>query len=411
MRILFLTFHLPLPEEPGAFRPWMEACLMRDLGCTVTVVTSAIQYMTGEDLRGDKRGWCTEEQCEGVRILRVWGVRRYRTSLWRRLLHYMIYAGLSGLAALTRAGKADRIFIGTDPIFITPIARTVARIKRAALVLDERDLYPETALALGVLKPGVRSRLISAWQRAARQRARRLLAATPGIRTALVELGVSPSAVRVLYNADAYIGNDNCLPANFGEPPLERYFPDGATFIVVYAGGMGMANDIDTLLEAAEILKTDREIGFVLAGEGERRREYEERIHVAGLNVAMTGPLPRRTARKLISEAGVCVHMYPDRALFSGALASKVLDYLALGKPVVFCGKGDTVDVIRAADAGVCCSPGDATSMAAALLWLRNHPEDRSRMGKSARKWFTGHMGKNAALATMAWALEKEEAA
>ena len=411
MNILCLTFHLPLPEEPGAFRPWMEARLMRDLGHSVTVVTSAIQYMSGEDLRGGKRGWCTEEHRDGIRILRVWGVRNYRANLWRRLLHYLTYAGLAGIASLARAGKAERVFIGTDPIFVTPIARLVARIKGAGLVLDERDLYPETALALGVLKPGVLSSIISAWQRSMRKRARRILAATPGIQARLLELGVPAERVRLLYNADAYLDarSTEVDREMAGKRLLEHYAPKDAKFIVVYAGGMGRANDVDTLLNAAELLHDERDIGFVLAGDGERRVDYEHRIRKAGLNAVMTGPLPRDKARQIILGACACAHMYPKQPLFAGALASKTLDYMALGKPVVFCGEGDTVDVIRAAGGGICCPPGDAKGLAEALRWLREHPEDCQRMGQAGRKWFADNVGMRAASAAMAWTLELEK--
>lgn len=410
MRVLFLTFHLPLPEEPGAFRPWMEAQLMRDLGCEVTVVTSAIQYMTGVDLRVDRSGWWTEEHRDGIRILRVLGLHNYRASIWRRLLHYVIYAWLAGMVSLLRVGKADRVFVGTDPIFVTPIARIVARLKGARLVLDERDLYPETALALGVLKPGFLSRSISAWQRSMRRRARCILAATPGIRIRLLELEVPAERVRILYNADAYLeaesaGDDVEMS---GRHLLEHYAPKGAKFIVVYAGGLGRANDVDTLLDAAQMLHDERDIGFVLAGDGERRTCYEQRIRTAGLNAVMAGPLPRNTARQLIRGADTCAHMYPNEPLFTGALASKVLDYMALGKPVVFCGEGDTVEVITVAGSGICCPSGDAKGLAEALRWLRDHPEQCKRMGQVARQWFEGHVGMRVASAVMAWALEME---
>ena len=413
MRVIFLTFHLPLPEEPGAFRPWMEAQLMRDLGCTVTVVTSAIQYMTGTDLREGKSGWCTEEHRDGIRILRVWGVQNYRANLWRRLLHYLTYAGLAGIASLARAGKAERIFIGTDPIFVTPIARLLARVKSARLVLDERDLYPETALALGVLKPGLLARILSAWQGSMRRHARRILAATPGIQARLLELGAPAESVRLLYNADAYLEARSTEVDGEAERKrlLEQHAPKDAKFIVVYAGGMGRANDVDTLLEAAELLRDEPDIAFVLAGDGERRADYEQRIGRAGLNVVMTGPLPRDKARQIILGACACAHMYPKQLLFAGALASKTLDYMALGKPIVFCGEGDTVEVIRAAGGGICCPPGDARGMAAAFRWLRDHPEERLRMGKAAQKWFTENVGMRVALASMAWALDMENAA
>ncbi len=381
---------------------------MRDLGCEVTVITSAIQYMTGTDLRDGRSGWCTSEHRDGIRILRVWGLRNYRANLWHRLLQYVIYAGLTGVASLVRAGKADCVFVGTDPIFVTPIARIVARVKGAQLVLDERDLYPETALALGVLKPGVLARVISAWQRFMRKRARRILAATPGIRTRLLELKVPAEHVRVLYNADAYLDAADHGQAG-ARQLLEHYAPKGAKFIVVYAGGMGRANDVDTLLDAAELLREERDVGFVLAGDGERRADYEQRIGRAGLNAVMTGPLPRDKALQIILGACACAHMYPKQPLFAGALASKTLDYLTLGKPVVFCGEGDTVEVLTAAGGGICCPPGDANELVEALRWLRDHPDERKRMGQAAQRWCLENLGRPAASAIMAWALEMEK--
>jgi hypothetical protein len=82
--ILFLTYHLPLNHEPGAFRPWMEARLLARAGFQVTVVTSRVRYMTGEDIRPSP-GWCTEEWRQGIRILRTWGLGRHRRSLKRHV--------------------------------------------------------------------------------------------------------------------------------------------------------------------------------------------------------------------------------------------------------------------------------------------------------------------------------------
>ncbi len=411
MKVLFFTFHLPLDHEPGAFRPWMEAQLMRDLGCQVTVITSAIQYMTGEDLRGGRRGWCTEEQQEGIRILRVWGLRNYRRNLWRRLLHYMIYAGLACVAGISRAGKAERVFVGTDPIFITPTARIVARMKGARLVLDERDLYPETALAIGVLKPGLVAKLMSVWQRSMRKRARHILAATPGIRSRLLELEVPAERVRVLCNADVYLHSGECEQDSVHQL-LGQHAPKEAKFIVVYAGSMGLSNDVKTLLDAAELLCNERDIGFVLAGEGEHRAEYEQRIRDSNLNAVMTGPLPRHEARQIIlgACACACAHMYVAQPSFANdALPSKILDYMALGKAVVFCGEGDTANVLTAAGSGICCPPGDARGMAGALRWLRDHPDECNRMGKAAQRWFSENVGRPVASAVMEWALELEQ--
>ena len=96
--ILYITYHLPMDEEPGAFRPWVEARLLRDSGYQVTVITSAVQYMT-EKLIGPGSSWCRHEVRDGIRILRVWTISDYRRSFFRRLLNYSIFALLAALAA------------------------------------------------------------------------------------------------------------------------------------------------------------------------------------------------------------------------------------------------------------------------------------------------------------------------
>ena len=404
MKVLFLSFHLPLAEEPGAFRPWMEARLLRDLGVEVVVLTSSIQYMTGQDLRKGEHGWCTEEVRDGIRILRVWGMRGYRRSVLRRLMHYGVYALLALGAGLWRVGRYDAVFMGTDPIFVTPVGRFLALVKHAKLLLDERDLYPETAIALGVLRPGLMTRGFSLWQRRIRGAASRMLAATPGIRCRLMNTGVYESRVRVLYNADVFlqvIQPDTTEIAKM----RERYAPRGTRFLVVYAGGLGRANDVDTLLDAARLLRDQEDIGFVVAGDGERREHYAARIRCERLRVGLPGPLPRFEARRLIAAAAAAAHMYPHEPLFAGALASKTLDYLSLGVPVVFAGSGDTVAVLHDSGGGMAVEPGDAAGLAKAIQTLHNDPAMCLEMGVAGRQWIDKNANKESAMSTMRWLL------
>ena len=117
--ILFFSYHLPRDDEPGAFRPWMEARLLKKIGFEVTVVTSGVHYMTGKDTRKGK-GWCTEEFDEGIRILKTWAPTGFRRSILRRIFNYLCYTWLAGQASLIKVGKVDRVFTGTDPIVMMP---------------------------------------------------------------------------------------------------------------------------------------------------------------------------------------------------------------------------------------------------------------------------------------------------
>ena len=186
----------------------------------------------------------------------------------------------------------------------------VCWLKRAKMVLDERDLFPETAVALGVIREGVLSRMFFRLQQGLRRRACSVIAATPGIRKRLIGYGFPEEKVRLLYNADAFLHEDESQHAG-GDSLRDE---TGKTFLVGYTGGLGKANDIPTLLRAAQRLQDVEALAIVIIGSGERRREYEEHCKQQGLgNVFFRDAVPRRQARQLIGQMDVCVQPLPDR--------------------------------------------------------------------------------------------------
>lgn len=385
VKVIFLTFHFPLPEEPGAFRPWVEAQLLRDIGCQVTVITSCIQYLTGEDIREGSK-WCEEQWRDGIRILRVWAPKSYRRHLRSRLINYAVF-GVGGLVAgLRHGGKADIVFTGTDPVSAGPAAFLLSRLRRARLILDERDLYPETAIALGVLKEGWFSRFVFSLQEFWRHRADGILVATPGIARTLRGYGHPSGKIDVIMNADPFI-DSNGDTADRHDEDLRKIV--GRRFVVAYAGGLGLANDIGTLIEAADLLRDEDDIGFAIIGEGERRIAYGERCRDLGLKgIHMLRARPRNTARRMLRSADVCIHLYSPDKLFQGALASKVFDYLAVGKPIVFAGSGDTADLLERAGAAIVVPSADAPAVALAIRKLHEDPDLCRRLGAAGKQWY-----------------------
>lgn len=400
--ILFLTYHLPLESEPGAFRPWMEARLMAKAGYRVTVVTSGVQYMTGKDIR-PYRAWCTEEFVEGVRILRTWAPEDYRRSLIRRLYNYLGYTVLAGIASCFKVKKVDRIFAGTDPIFMMPMVYLLSVIKRASLVLDERDLYPETAIALGVMRAGILSSLLFKLQQFFRLKAIGILTATPGIKRRLLGYGIPDEKVHLLYNADVFL--DAEVEINKNTESIRTLANE--RFLVGYVGGLGRANDIPTLLRAAERMKDMKELGFVIVGGGDRRKDYIEFCKQRGLdNVTFLSAVPRKQARALLTQLDVCVHLYPKDELFYGALASKIFDYHALGKPMIFCGSGDTADLLSETGGGLVVSPENDQDLARAIQRLIEDESLRQKMRALAPKWYEKNINQDIACRIMKKVME-----
>lgn len=386
---LFLTYHFPLPDEPGAFRPFMEARLMKMAGYDVTVITSGVQYMTGEDIRNGK-GWVTEETVDGIRILRTWSVAKHRSSLLRRAANYISYTTLAMAAALFRTGAVNRVFAGTDPIFMAPMIFLVAVIKKAGLVLDERDLFPETAIATGVVKEGALTRFLFSMQQFFRKHAVSILTATPGIRRKLIEYGIDEKKVTLLYNADVFVEEDLAAPDD--GPSLRELTGEG--FIAGYAGGLGIVNDVGTIIRAALRLKNVEATAFVIVGEGEKRKEYERWIKAEGArNIYFLGAQPRTKTRSLIKQMDVCTVALPPGDHFHATLTSKMFDYMAAGKPVLFCGAGDTEDTLSISGGGATAPAGDDRGLAELFVEFRDNKARREKVGAAGRKWFEENAG------------------
>ncbi|MGO9176456.1 MAG: glycosyltransferase family 4 protein [Desulfobaccales bacterium] len=403
-RILFFSYHLPRDEEPGAFRPWMEARLLKRAGFEVTAVTSGVHYMTGEDTRKGK-GWCTEEFDEGIRILKTWAPTGFRRSILRRILSYLCFTWFAGLAGLLKVGNVDRVFAGTDPIFLMPMVFLVSRLKGAGLVLDERDLYPETAIALGVIREGRLSHLLFGMQQFFRKKAIGILAATPGIREKLQEYGYGEK-VQLLYNADVFLDGRPALGTATGSLKQQT----GKKFLVGYAGGLGKSNDIWILFRVAYRLRDDlNDLGIVIIGDGENLEAFKGYCGQHHLeNVFFLGPKPRSVARELLKEMDICVQPDPQHQFFSLTLASKTFDYHGLGKPTIFCGSGDTVKLLAESGGGLALPPEDDHALAEAIRRLLQDEPWRQRLGTAAKSWFNTHINIDNASAIIKRAMDCE---
>jgi glycosyltransferase involved in cell wall biosynthesis len=394
MRILFLTYHFPLPAEPGAARPWVTANLLRDLGHEVTVITAGTHYMTGEDTRASRSGLWSLERIGDLRVVKTFAIAHHRRSLPRRLANNLCYAAAALVAGLV-SGRSDVVLTATDPPFILPVGYVIARAHRARLVLDERDLYPDTAVALGYVRRRWLIRCMERWQGFFRTRSASIIAATPGIRRLLIAKGVPAASITVFPNVPD------------GSEPAETELPPTREFLVMYVGKFGYANEFLTMLRAAERLREQApEVKFLLIGDGERKRECMEFCAARGIgNVAFLPPQPRAMMPELVRSAHVGIQAFDTNPFWECALSTKIFDHLLNRRPVVFAGVGDSADLIRESGGGIVVPPCDADALADALVTLA---EDRAlcrKMGIQGETFVRTHFSRDAMKASLQAAL------
>jgi glycosyltransferase involved in cell wall biosynthesis len=255
-----------------------------------------------------------------------------------------------------------------------------------------RDLWPESAVALGELSSPRAVVLAGKLEKMCYNRARCLVVVTEGIRQRLVERGFGnklaliPNGANVdLFRPDPAAGA--ALRAELGLAlDGTRGQASGAKFVVLYAGIHGIAQGLETVLEAAQQLQATPDVHFLFVGEGPKKAELLAMKERLGLvNVTLLPERPRTDMPAFLSAADVALVPLRRMKLFEGALPSKMFDAWACGCPVILSIDGEARQLLERADAGLFVEPENAGQMAEAILKLKGDPDRLRRYGDNGR--------------------------
>lgn len=379
MRILLIHQAFAALGEPGGTRHHEFCRWLAGQGHAVTVVTGRVSYLTGQST-ASAAGSNTETDDAGVRIVRCWSYRSYHRSFVHRVLSFLSFMIASFVVAL-RQGAPDVVWGTSPPLMQGGTAWAVARLRRAAFLFEVRDLWPEFAIAVGVLRSRLLIR-VSLWlERFLYRRADVLVVNSPGFEAHVRRRGAS--RVHLIPNgADV----DMFRPADHGQSFRRAHRLEGR-FVVLYAGAHGMSNDLGIVLEAAARLRSHPEIALVLLGDGKEKPELMARAAAEGLDqVLFVAPLPKREMAEALAAADACLAILKPLAAYRTTYPNKVFDYMAAGRPTILAIDGVIRQVVEDAGAGVFVPPGDAQALAETILRLAGDEQERRRMGAAARR-------------------------
>jgi glycosyltransferase involved in cell wall biosynthesis len=244
-------------------------------------------------------------------------------------------------------------------------------------------------MATGMMSDGKAIRALSRLAAFVYRRATAITVISPGFKRNLVDKGVSPDKVHVIPNwADEEVygirPQDDALAKQHGL--------DGR-FNVMFGGNIGAAQGLQNLIVAAEQLRGEPRVQFVLVGDGVEQEQLVQMAQERGLtNVRFLGRQPAQEMARFYALADILlVHLKRD-ALFEITIPSKTLAYLACGRPILGVVAGDPADVIRQAEAGIICRQGDPAALAQTVrTFLDMSPAEREKMGRSGRRAFLAH--------------------
>jgi glycosyltransferase involved in cell wall biosynthesis len=387
VRVVLLT-HYFHPEVGAPQTRLLElAGGLSEHGHEVTVVTGFPNYPDGV-IQAPYRGRrFLVERLGALRVVRTAVYPAPNRGVGRRLLNHLSFA-LSSLAGAARAGRADAVIVETPPLFTAAAGVVVAALRRAPLLLNVADLWPDAAIEFGALRHPAVIRGARALEAFAYRHADVIAVPTPGLERTLLERGQRAEGLIVVPH-----GVD---PTRFPLDSDARPVPGR----VVYCGTIGMGHSVGTLIEAARMLEqAGGRHEFLIVGDGAERAELEARVRGLGLrSVTFAGRVLRTQLPELLASADVAVATQRDAPLLADALSTKVLEYMAAARPVVAAASGWTAEVITRADAGVVCPPEEPAALAEALARVTADPERAGVMGRNGRRYVEANLTRQVAV-------------
>lgn len=387
MKILLINQVFVSPDEPGHTRHFEMGQFLKTRGHELVIVASDLNYQTGQRTV-ERRGLYAEQIFDGVRVLRSYIYPAIHRSYFWRVIAFFSFMFSSIWTAL-RVKDLDLVMGTTPPIFQAVSAWVVAALRRKPFLLEVRDLWPEFGISMGVLKNPVIIALSRWLEMFLYKRATHILVNSPAYRDYMLAKGVPENKVTYIpYGTDVDMFN----PSIDGSS-IRRELNVDDKFVVLYAGALGQANDIDTLLRAAERLKKEERISFVLFGDGKERTRLEDEAQRMDLrNVIFAGTRPKKDMPRIVASADACLAILQDIPAFRTTYPNKVFDYMAAGRASIIVIDGITRELIETSRGGVYVKPADDAMLAQKILELSQNPAQVKEMGANAREYLVRNL-------------------
>src|SRR6266850_1183207 len=379
MNLIILSQYYP--PEVGAPQTRLSelARLMVQKGDSVSVLTAMPNYPTGKIYPG-YGGLFRRECLNGVNIVRTFIYPTQKTDFLRRLTNYFSFVITSAVLGTFLLKPADVLLVESPPLFLGLSAVWLSFVKRARLIFNVSDLWPESAVELGILRRNSFFHRISSWLESFCYRRSWLI--TGQSKSIINDIRQRFPDCRTYHLSNGVDTNRFVIAGN--ERPHQGLNVNGHC-VVMYAGLHGLAQGLGQVLTAAEDLFEDHRFRFVLIGDGPEKKMLMGQAALRGLtNVEFQDS--RRSDEIPALIAGCDIVLVPLTSYLLGAVPSKLYEAMAGGRPIILVASGEASQIVNEHQAGITVEPGDIRGLVQALKTLLAQPQLRRTLGENGRR-------------------------
>ena len=370
MHILFLTDNFPPEGNAPATRTFEHAREWVNKGHKVTVITCAPNFPEGKVFEGYKNKWLSKQKIEGIN---AWRVKTYITAnegFIKRTIDFISFM-VSSLFFGLFTRKVD-VVIGTSPQFFTVIsAWALAKYKRVPFVFELRDIWPASITAVGAMKGNWIIKILEKLELFLYRQADLIISVTDSFKLELQNRGVSARKIKVVLNG---VDLSKYKPLPEKDKAFSEKYGLQSKFVAGYIGTHGLAHSLDSIIEAAELLKAEDDVRILFVGGGADRERLEKLVEIRDLsNVVMIPRQPKENMQKIWSLCDVSLVSLKDTPLFSKVIPSKIFESMAMKLPIIISvPEGESTEIVRKEKLGFIIPPENPDRLAEALLNIKN---------------------------------------
>ena len=388
MRILMISLVFP-PETGSARRVGELTQFLAQQGHQVSVITGFPSYPKGVVFEGYRKRLIHRSQWEGtVELYRMYlYTSPSRQQFAHRIRHYLTFTASAALGGLI-AARPEVVYVVSPPYFLGLSGWLIARLRGARLAFDVQDFWPEAPIALGYVKNPLLIKVLIGLEKFIYRQSDVIFALSDVMKERIAGRGVPSQKIEWVYNwVDLARFAPVCGDERRGHYGLQD------KFVVLFAGNMGKAQGLNSVVDTAAFLQGHPDIIFALLGDGTERPRLMERARSMGLsNVRFLDTVPESEVPPHLGMADGLLATLGRAKHREAAIPSKIQVYMSSAKPLVVAAEGATAQVVQQANCGFVTPPDDPEALAAAVLRLREMPlQERQELGQAGRAYAEKH--------------------
>ena len=390
MKILYITqyFH----PEIGATtnRALANVRYLSKKGHDVTVLTEIPNHPKGIIFDGYKGKLFMTEEMEEFKIKRVWVFTSVKKNFVTRLLFYISFAFLGSFFAILSWKRYDIIYVTSPPLFVGIVGLSLKFFfPKTKFIFEVRDLWPDAAIEMGELKNKHFRKFSFALERQLYKKADKIIAVTQRFKERIIMKGFLEEKICVIRN-----GSDMQFEKKTIANSFELKFKSNNEFIIIYAGILGIAQNIKTILDTAIILKKEN-IKFLLIGSGPEEKilkDYSRQNNIE--NVKFIGQVPKNKISDYMSLADCGIIPLKKIPVFETTIPSKIFDYMSANLPILLGVNGEAKEILDKSKAGISFKPDNSKDLADKILFLFQNRSEIEKMSKQGRQFVVKHFNR-----------------